>query len=275
MIKLMPFSFIFLTAFANPIVSIEKIFKLNQVLENKKHQATTIDWDLIEDHVNNFISQIQIENNLKTIFLNETNAIMKRSKNNHFNLNQLVENIRTKHQKFNQYFSANDLTHESKSFSDLHFDHDHNLINYWSYSSNDFNQLEKLVNDLKISRVTFTTISATSAIAAAGFWAAAPFSFGATVPWATACTVITSVSGGVAAGLNIALIKYDQELSQLSKVGKAFTSVYYLGHIFYRTLKPLLIGVSVSIGATSWAFPAALALLPIAGSILAWIELYR
>ncbi|WP_375317354.1 hypothetical protein [Spiroplasma endosymbiont of Virgichneumon dumeticola] len=101
-----------------------------------------------------------------------------------------------------------------------------------------FYSLENYVYNLKIAKTNFITISA--AVAAAGFWAAAWW-FGISIPWAIGSTAISALDGGVAARINVTLVKYDHELSGLDKATISATSIYKLGHIFYAVLNPLLI----------------------------------
>lgn len=90
-------------------------------------------------------------------------------------------------------------------------------------SSIDFETLEKYVNDLKIAKTTFITVSAV----------AVP-SVGISVHWAVGCTAASALAGTIAGGIDIALAIYDKELSKLNKATMTFGAVYKLGHIFIQ-----------------------------------------
>lgn len=248
----------------------EKIKKQN-LINNK-----IIDWIDVEKNIDKFIEKFLKENknlDIQNIVINKIRKIILDSKNENLNLNQLICKISKESQQFkNTYTKIQKQVINTKSFSSIENKKNSKSLNF---SQEEFDKLKKLVNDLKISKVTFTTISATAAVAAAGFYAAAIVSFGATIPWAVGCTTISVVSGGVAAGISIALVQYDEELTKWQKTGSSFSAIFNLGHIFYRILNPLLIGATATITATSWAFPAALALIPITASILSWINLYK
>lgn len=148
------------------------------------------------------------------------------------------------------------------------------MMSAFSNSEISFSFLEQKVKDLKISKTVFITISAVAAVAAAGFWAAAWF-FGISVPWAIAATEISTVTGLVASGINAALLKYDKELTKWGKAAITFSIAYKLGHIFPDTLKRILLTADMIVTANSWKVPAALALVPVISSILAWIDLFK
>jgi len=56
------------------------------------------------------------------------------------------------------------------------------------------------------------------------------------------------------------------------KATSAFTSTYFIGHIFYKILYPVLISLNAAVTATSWVFPAVLSLIPITSTILALVN---
>lgn len=136
-----------------------------------------------------------------------------------------------------------------------------------------FSSLEQYVHNIKIARTTFATISATAAVAAAGFWAVAWW-FGFSTPFAVTCTLASAFSGGIAAAISIAQVIYDKQLRGIDKFVISLFAIYKLGHIFYATLNPILIGANVSAYSMSWAFPAILAIVPVVSAVLVWINLY-
>lgn len=240
----------------------------NQDIENYQ----IIDWNEVQYLMSNIIEKFLKEHedcNVENILLDEIAKITSEAKNQNLNLNQLINKISSQSVDFKNIYQQSQQ--KKLTFNDFKTN-EH--INNVKFSEAELDKLNKLVNDLKISKVTFTTISATAAVASAAFWATAWW-FGATIPWAVGCSVASALAGGIASGISIALIKYDEALDKWQKAGGALTSTYNLGHIFYRILNPLLIGASATATATSWAFPGILAIIPITGSILAWINLYK
>ncbi len=245
--------------------------KINSVREVNNQ---LIDWNEVKTTLPLIIKNIESFNkDAQTIFMKKIQQIINEAKNNNLNLEQLIKKISIDSKKFKNSYS------EIKSQinnANLHsYIENQNSLKSFNYSQTEPDKLNKLVNHLKISKVTFITTSATAAVAAAGFYAAAPLTFGATVPWAVGCTTVSAVSGSVAASISIALVKYDDALSDWQTARGSMGAIVNLGTIFYRVLNPILIGATATITATSWAFPAAFALIPIMGSILTWINLYK
>ena len=151
------------------------------------------------------------------------------------------------------------------------------MMSAFSSSDVSFEHMKKKSTDLKIARTVLITVSATSAVLAAGFWAAAWF-FGISIPWAISATLVSGITGSAAAGLGIAIIKYDQELNKWDKAIRAGTSTVSLGFTFLKILSPLYSlfhTADIVLAANSWKNPAALAAIPVISSVLAFIDLFK
>lgn len=261
----------------------------NSQIVNKVNENNKINWFSVQDYNNNYFQNIK-ENYYKNLnpklinFKNnqevnidkviefakqKTDIYVTKFKNQNFNLNQIINTLSKINSKFAQNYN-NALTAKN------------NLLNNKAYYSRSlgllkdasFSSLESYVYNLKIAKTTFTTISAAAAISAAGFWAAAWW-FGISIPWAIGSTAVSALAGGIAAGISITLVKYDNELSGIDKATISAAATYKLGHIFYAVLKPLLIGSGATATSLSWAFPAVIAIVPLVSAILAWINLFN
>jgi len=137
---------------------------------------------------------------------------------------------------------------------------------------------------LRIARTTLITISVASAVAAAGFYAAAVF-FGLSIPWAVASTAISVATGAAAGGISVALTNYEvglkhrygfpdersewEILKDMAKVLNMLKqSANVIKAIYTSILKPIFTAVTVVITASSWAFPPSAVISAIIGSLI-------
>ncbi len=273
MSKISLISLALLPTFLNPLLITNSYHQAENIKNQKSINYQAIDWKEVEKLMPSIIKKFLKENkdsNVQNILMNKINQIIFEAKNESLNLTQLINKISDQSSDFQYHYKQSQQKIFNLSFTPF------NKVSSKSiqFSQAELDKLNKLVNDLKISKVTFTSVSAAAAIASAAFWATAWW-FGATIPWAVGSSVASALAGGIASGISIALIKYDEELNKWKKSGGALTAIYSLGHIFYRILNPLLIGATATAAATSWAFPGILAIIPITGSILAWINLYK
>ncbi|PPE04776.1 hypothetical protein EELLY_v1c04560 [Entomoplasma ellychniae] len=125
----------------------------------------------------------------------------------------------------------------------------------------------ELVEKLRTSKASITTIAATAAIAAAGFYAT-----GVLLPWAVTCTAISVIASTAAAGLSLALTNYDKEMSKINKGFSTLSATITLGHSLGKTAKAILLTLTTTAAPLSWAFPAVLALIATSTAINAWID---
>lgn len=263
-------------------ISFSNVYQ-RKILNNDKHlNNEIINWNIVEYNLNQMQKNISYEkNSIELGIANKDNFnkiiqfIKKKNddniaefKNSNFNINQLIMHISNQHSNFKliyqnptKYFSVGNLNFENK-------------INDFFSNTKDVDSLKKHVHNLKISKTTLTTISATAAIAAAGFWAAAWW-FGISIPWAVASTIASTLTATASSSISIVLVKYDQELNKFVKVGTVFGSVFSLGHIFYNVLNPVFIGLATAATAVSWAIPTISVVVGISNAILAWISLYK
>ncbi|PPE06329.1 hypothetical protein [Mesoplasma corruscae] len=133
-------------------------------------------------------------------------------------------------------------------------------------------RINKIVKDLKIVKTALTTTSAAAAIAAAGFYAAAIPSAGISINWAISCTVISAVTATAANGVSLALLKYDESMSNIKKGASALIATLSIGHVLGDTTKAILRTVSLSLTPISWAFPPVLALIDAIAAVIELID---
>lgn len=250
----------------------------------KTNENGNINWTNVKFDSSNYFKNIKenyyknpksslIKNN-QTVDMNKVIKYAQDKANNYINnfqkqnlnLNQIIKTLSKDSPQFAKSYNSGLNKKDSGVKTNLILKNNLGLLKDTSFSS-----LENYVYNLKIAKTTFISVSATAAIAAAGFWAAAWW-FGVSIPWAVGSTTASALAGGIAAGINIALVKYDNELSGIDKAAISFASIYKLGHIFYAVLNPLLIGSSATATSLSWAFPAILSIIPVASAILAWIN---
>lgn len=256
---------------------------------NETNIQNKINWNSVQNYNNNYFQNIK-----ENYYKNSTLKLINFKNNQETNIDQIIEfakqktNIyitKFKNQNFDLTQIINTLSKENYKFAENYntsLISTNNLIKNKLYSSKNayllktdsFSSLENYIYKLKIAKTTFVTISAAAAVAAAGFWASA-WAFGVSIPWAIGSTTASALSGGIAAGINISLVKYDKELSSLNKASISFAATYKLGHIFYSTLNPLLIGATATATSLSWAFPLIISIIPLISATLAWINLFR
>lgn len=203
---------------------------------------------------------------------------IEKFKDQSFNLQQLINVLSNDNSQFKDEYEKQVNQAQQKQSLNLSNTNQNNHLScknsLLKSSNNDIEALKKKIKKLKIAKTAFITISASAAIAAAGFWAAAPWTIGATIPWAVGCTEISVASGFVSSSLSFSIIKADEQMPGWEKFTSALTSTYFIGHIFYKILYPILISLNVTLTVTSWVFPVVLSLIPITSSIIAWISLY-
>lgn len=272
---------------ASPIAFSSSYKKAENFNIEKQINNQLINWNDVEINLNQMFENITFEKNSKELGTRNQEqfetVIKFIRQNNNKNINKFKsDNYDLKLlQKYlcetnDQYKSVYQNPTQFLKENNLNFENAAEKINSIKVFS-DTNNLEWLknhVNKLKVYKVTFATLSATAAVAAAGFWAAAWW-FGISIPWAVGATLASTLTGAAASGITIALVKYDQEMDRLVKAGSIFGATFSLGHIFYSILNPIFVGLSASATAVSWAFPAVLAVVGIAVAVLAWISLYK
>ncbi|MBE4704150.1 hypothetical protein [Spiroplasma platyhelix] len=275
------FSALILTGTATTLLTTNVQTHQNKI--NQSNSESDIDWSLLKninnDYFKNFKETHKAEvtnfsaRNIDEIIAyaqKKANEYIQLFQNQNFDLNQIIEYLSTENSNFKENY------HKSlQNQSNIINNQISSTTNVTTFSdAQDFAKLETFVKNLRIEKAIFTTITATSAIAAAGFWAAAWW-FGISIPWAIACTTISTVSGGITTALNGALVEYDKELSKIDKAIIWGSMIYYLGHIFYKFAYITLIAGATTVTATSWAFPAVLALVPVISTISTWISVYK
>lgn len=135
--------------------------------------------------------------------------------------------------------------------------------------------LDELVKNLKISKTAFIALSAAASIAATGFFIAAVFSGGATVAWGAGCSAVAAIFGGVAAGCDIALTKYDQERSNIKNAFLSVDDIIKLGRVIYSVLYASLVTAKTEATILSCFFPSALSVIGIISTILSLLDLFK
>ena len=245
-----------------------------------------IDWKMLNQDINSYFNNLKeanafsasdVDNSTMTLALDfaqqKANDYLQRFQAQNLSLEEIIKTLGQESPEFAKNYQEH---LDQPVTSDDSFD-TASMISAFSNSEVSVAFLDKKIKDLKIAQTVFITVSATSAVAAAGFWAAAWF-FGISVPWAISATLVSAITGTVAAGLNISIVKYDQELDKWNKVERTTPSTITLGLSFYKILKPLLSllkTAEVTVVANSWKIPTALAVLPVISATLAFINLLK
>ncbi|AUB31256.1 hypothetical protein [Spiroplasma floricola] len=236
--------------------------------------------------INNFINlktskNQQIDENLKNEMINyaqkEANKILASFQESNYQLDTIIDIIKNNYPDFKQEYDRNlnniisDIKLENQT---VHQFNNYQINNFssqeYSLSSAQQNN-KKLVSDLRVAKAALTTGCAAAAIAAAGFWAAAWW-FGISTPWAIGCTVASTALGVASAGVEIALVKYDQSMNKWIKFGTILQATLKLGLSLAITSYVILVKMTAVVSTTTWCFPAAIAILVASGALAAWIK---
>ncbi|WP_339020623.1 hypothetical protein [Spiroplasma endosymbiont of Atherix ibis] len=145
-------------------------------------------------------------------------------------LYKALDFIKDKYPQFKEEYNKQISAYKEKNYSELnnlyleetqlknsykeafnYLNNSENVEKYNTLFSSVYQKNRELVSRLKTAKISFVTLTAAAAVAAAGFYVAAPWTFGATIPWAAGCTAISICSGLVTAGLSSALLAYNKE----------------------------------------------------------------
>lgn len=275
--------------------------------QNKNENKTDIDWNGVKNQINTYFKDIK--NN------NQNKLMLYSTKNNAVNFEEAMKKAQEKSSEYitrfeSQNLSSNEITNvllnensdfkenyqnalqqQSQDFTKVNIspllknnsttiDYDYILSIINSINNRmALNELDQHIQNLKIIGISFTTVATAAAIAAVAFFAVAFFTFGATSAWGTGCSIIAATLGSAAAILDLVLLKYNKERENLEeKISTGiitFNDIFTLGHLSYTILSASLPAIEGTLSATSWAFPAGVALIGVIAGILGWISFYK
>ena len=252
------------------------------IKETKFEKNEKINWSDVKksnnDYFNNFTKNKQKELKIyssndinKGIILaqKKVNKYIELFQNKNFTLKQIIEYLSNENKDFKEHYNKFLIKQDNFIVNQS------NLINEKTIfsSNNDFPTLDNHVKTLRISKASFVTISATAAVSAAAFWSISWMIW--PIHWAVGCTIVSTIAGSVAAGLNLALVKYDKTLSTINKATISAISILKLGALFPTIAWTTLITAQITLAGTSWAFTPSVVLIPLITIALAWMSIYR
>ncbi|AGY41366.1 hypothetical protein mflW37_2990 [Mesoplasma florum W37] len=210
----------------------------------------------------------------------ESLKILEKFKKEKTDLTNAIDYLKDKNSEFEKTYESalNENINQNmnqKSFDNLNKTNEilsRNSLKTETFSlSANLEKNKELVKKLRLAKITFATASATAAVAAAGFYAAAWW-FGITLPWAVGCTTASAFCGTAAGGISLALLKYDKKMSDLDKASSAVSGAISLAHVLSKTTTAILYTLTASVTPLTWCFPALLSVISVAGAVTAWIS---
>ncbi|WHQ37491.1 hypothetical protein [Spiroplasma sp. SV19] len=192
-------------------------------------------------------------------------------KTKNFNLNQITNYLKTNIKDFKQNFQVTHKKQTLKLHSYVVLKAPEKVLDKEKTITNTLNAISKI----KIINTGIYTAATISEIAAAGFWATSWW-FGISIPWAIAATSLGAALYTIYYAVNTFLIDNDisnknlwDSLWWVKDITFFATSLSY--SLIYNTTILIAEG---TITATSWAVPAAFAMVGILFTTWAWLKLY-
>ncbi|AUB31973.1 hypothetical protein [Spiroplasma floricola] len=243
----------------------------------------------------NIVNKQLSQNNIKDTYLQkakeESEKIINKFTEQNISLDKALDFIKAKYPQFEKEYNKQISTYQEQNYSTLtnsyleetklknsykeSFNYINNSENVEKYNisfSSAYQKNGELVSRLKTAKISFVTLTAASAVAAAGFYAAAPWTLGATIPWAAGCTAISIGSGLVTAGLSGALLAYDEKAEKWDKARNAGSVAINAAQALGRIAKTVLVSFTATATPFIWAMPAVVAVISIAVAVASWIN---
>ncbi|MDE6894007.1 MAG: hypothetical protein K2J02_01350 [Malacoplasma sp.] len=131
------------------------------------------------------------------------------------------------------------------------------------------NNLNELVNTLKTVKFTLIALAASAAITAVGYFLCGNLILGVTL------TTISCVLGAAAVDVDVALAKYDESRSNWKNSILLITDVYKLGCLLYSIAYAWIVTANATITASTFIFPAFLAITGLLSIALTLLEIFK
>ncbi|MDE5545774.1 MAG: hypothetical protein K2I76_04135 [Malacoplasma sp.] len=248
-------------------------FNFKSILKNNKfsmkfknfNNAENLDLENTEIVENLTDEQIQLMNK-------KQNELLEYFEEKNYTLNQINDYLFERYPEYKEEYLKNldDLKEENLVKQNEIIINRNRAVLYSSepnYATE--NNLNELVNTLKTLKITFTALAAGAAIAAVASFLCGNLILGVSL------TTISCVLGASAAGVDIGLAKYDESRSNWKNAILLITDVYKLGRLLYSIAYAWIVTANATITASTYIFPAFLAITGLVSIALTLLEIFK